>query len=250
MAHYCNPPGPDWESHRAGTSGHPLRTVQVVAAALIPLFPLGTVLLPGSPLALHIFEDRYRALMADLLARPEAERRFGVVAIRSGREVGADGIGALHEIGCMATITSVASGSDGTFDIETVGSTRFRVVSLDRERPYLCATVEWLAEPVGEVGALKAIVTKRYADYRDALGELRGVTLATAPLPDDARLLSYLVAATVIADLPDRQRFLAEVDAAGRLAAEARWLALESSLVRNLSAVPAGRIINVPSSTN
>ncbi len=250
MAHYCSPPEPGWESHRAGSTRGPLRSVQVVAAPLIPLFPLGTVLFPGGPLALHIFEDRYRALIADLLALPESERRFGVIAIRSGREVGADGIRALHEIGCMAMITAVASGSDGTYDIETVGSTRFRVRSVDRERPYLCATVEWLPEPIGEVGALDAIVTKRYADYRDALGELRGVLLETAQLPDDARLLSYLVAATVIADLPDRQRFLAELDAAGRLAAEGRWLALEASLMRNLSAVPAGRMINVPSSIN
>ena len=63
---------------------------------------------------------------------------------------------------------------------------------------------------------------------------LRGVSLEIAALPTDARMLSYLVAATVIAETRDRQRFLAETDAAGRLAAEARWLSLEAALLREL----------------
>jgi Lon protease-like protein len=221
-----------------------------VAAPLIPLFPLGTVLFPGAPLALHIFEDRYRTLMADLLTLPEDDRKFGVIAIRSGREVGVDGVKALHDVGCMAVITGVQNGADGTFDIEAVGSARFRAISLDSELPYLRATVEWLPEPAGDVGPLREIVMQRYADYRTALGGLRGVSLDAPELPRDARLLSYLVAATVIAETPDRQHFLAEYDAAARLAAEARWLALESSLLRELSAVPAGRLLDVPASPN
>jgi Lon protease-like protein len=227
-----------------------VRNVQIVAAPLIPLFPLGTVLFPGAPLALHIFEDRYRTLMADLLALPDDDRKFGVIAIRSGREVGVDGVKALHDVGCMAVITAVQTGADGTFDIEAVGSARFRAISLDSEQPYLRATVEWLPEPAGEVGPLREIVMQRYADYRTALGGLRGVSLDAPELPHDARLLSYLVAATVIAETPDRQHFLAEYDAAARLAAEARWLALESSLLRELSAVPAGRLLDVPASPN
>jgi uncharacterized protein len=221
-----------------------------VASPLIPLFPLSTVLFPGSPLALHIFEERYRALMADLLDMPIDQRRFGVIAIRSGREVGTHGVRAMHDVGCMAVITSITPAPDGTYDISCVGSTRFRLISLEHERPYLRGTVEWLSEPAGEIGALTEIVARRYADYRQVLGRIRGVTLESATLPTEARLLSYLVAATVIAETTDRQRFLAEFDAAGRLAAEARWLALESTLLRELSAVPAGRLIDVPSSIN
>ena len=56
-------------------------------SAVIPLFPLGTVLLPGAPLPLHIFEQRYRQLVADLLELPAEDRQFGVVAIQAGREV-------------------------------------------------------------------------------------------------------------------------------------------------------------------
>jgi uncharacterized protein len=217
---------------------------------MIPLFPLGMVLFPGAPLALHIFEERYRTLMADLLELPEDDRRFGVIAIRSGREVGVDGVHALHDVGCMAVLTSVEQAPDGTFDLEAVGSARFRVISLDSERPYLQATVEWLPETAGDVGTLSGIVMERYADYRSALGGLRGVTFEIPALPTDPRLLSYLVAATVIAENPDRQQFLAEFDAAGRLALEARWLKLEATLLRELSAVPAGRLLDVPSSLN
>lgn len=217
---------------------------------MVPLFPLGTVLFPGAPLPLRIFEQRYRTMVADLLELPAAERRFGVVAIRQGREVGIDGVKALHDVGCMAMITEIELAADGTSSLESVGSTRFRVLSLDSERPYLRASVEWLPEPAGDIGSLSELVTARYADYREALGGLRGVNLDVAALPTDARLLSYLVAATVIADNPDRQRFLAAYDAAGRLAAEARWLTVEAALLRELSAVPAGRMMEVPSSPN
>ena len=60
---------------------------------LLPLFPLSTVLFPGMRLPLHIFEERYRLLAAHLQAQPEP-RRFGVIAIRTGREAGADGVNA------------------------------------------------------------------------------------------------------------------------------------------------------------
>jgi uncharacterized protein len=221
-----------------------------VASQLLPLFPLGTVLFPGAPLALHIFEDRYRTLVTDLLALPSEERRFGVVAIRSGREVGADGVHALYDVGTAAAITGVTEAAEGTYDLETVGSVRFRLTSLDSERPYLRGTVEWLPEPTGDSGGLAALVGQRYQAYRQELGALRNVTVDLPGLPDDARLMSYLVAATVIADTADRQAFLAEADAAGRLVAEAQWLARETSLLRELSAVPAGRSMTVPFSTN
>ena len=218
---------------------------------MIPLFPLGTVLFPGAPLALHIFEARYRTLMADLLELPAEQRRFGVIAIRSGREVGTDGARALHDVGCMAVMTAIEQADDGTYELESVGSTRFRLLSVDDERPYLRGEVEWLPEPAGDVGTLAEIVTQRYADYRRALGGLRGVNLELAELPDRTPgCCPTWWPPPSSPTPPDRQRFLAELDAAGRLAAEARWLALESALLRELSAVPAGRLIDVPSSMN
>src|ERR1700748_2733682 len=96
----------------------------------LPLFPLGTVLYPGLLLPLHIFEERYRELVRDLLAVTDP-RRFGVIAIRKGRETGIDGVTALYEVGCMASLRRVEEHEDGRYDLVTVGTERFRLLSLD-----------------------------------------------------------------------------------------------------------------------
>jgi len=104
---------------------------------MLPLFPLGTVLYPGLLLPLHIFEDRYRQLVRDLLEGPEPQR-FGVIAIRKGRETGVDGVSGLYEIGCTATLRQVTELKDGRFDLVTVGTQRFRLGQLD-DSPALSA---------------------------------------------------------------------------------------------------------------
>jgi Lon protease-like protein len=118
---------------------------------LIPLFPLGTPLFPGTVLPLQIFEPRYRRLMRDLLNHPEAgdRRFFGVVAIRQGWEVERVAPAeALYDIGCTARVQAVRPQADGGFRIVTVGGERFRLldVVVGDDPPYLQAEVEWLAE--------------------------------------------------------------------------------------------------------
>jgi hypothetical protein len=118
---------------------------------LIPLFPLGTPLFPGMVLPLQIFEPRYRRLMRDLLALPEAgdRRFFGVVAIRQGWEVEKVAPAeALYDIGCTARVQVVSPQADGGFRIVTVGGERFRLmdVVVGENPPYLQAEVEWLCE--------------------------------------------------------------------------------------------------------
>src|SRR5467141_274849 len=106
---------------------------------MLPLFPLGAVLYPGMLLPLHIFEEGYRQLVRDMLDGPEP-RRFGVIAIRKGRETGIDGVNGMHslyEIGCTATLRRVERHEDGRFDIVTLGTQRFRLRGLDQTRPYL-----------------------------------------------------------------------------------------------------------------
>src|SRR6266566_477362 len=123
----------------------------------LPLFPLGTVLFPGLLLPLHIFEDRYRQLVRDLADQPEP-RQFGVIAIRHGRETGVDGIQALHEIGCTATLRQVKPLEDGRYDVVTVGTQRFRLADLDDSKPYLRGQVDLLTEEAGEpAAAAKAV---------------------------------------------------------------------------------------------
>ena len=121
----------------------------------LPLFPLGTVLFPGLLLPLHIFEDRYRQLVHELLDGPEP-RRFGVIAIRKGRETGIEGVSSLYEVGCTATLRETEEHDDGRFDLVTVGTERFRLEPLDESRPYLQGDVEFLAEDDGRLGRGRA----------------------------------------------------------------------------------------------
>jgi Lon protease-like protein len=218
----------------------------------LPLFPLGTVLFPGLLLPLHIFEDRYRQLVRDLADQPEP-RQFGVLAIRHGRETGVDGIQALHEIGCTATLRQVQPLEDGRYDVVTVGTQRFRLAGLDDSKPYLQGQVDLLAEETGDEAAAAQgvrVVRDGFRAYLGALAE-RGVTQISAPeLPEDPVTLSYLVAASMIIDLSDRQALLAEPDAVHRLAAERTLLSRELTMLRTLTATPAPDLRNSPYSSN
>ena len=222
----------------------------------LPLFPLGLVLFPGLVLPLHVFEERYRVLVRELLERPEPERRFGVVAIREGREVGADGVRALHEVGCVARLQRAEAYPDGRFDVVTTGAERFRLVELHLAaagRPYLAADVELLPESAGdtdEAQLLRVGVERAYRAYGSALEAAGGDDVAAADLPRDPTVASYLVAATVLLDLDERQTLLAAPDTVQRLRAELRALRREAVLVRTLAAVPAPELTRSPLSPN
>jgi len=219
---------------------------------MLPLFPLGAVLYPGMLLPLHIFEERYRQLVRDLLDGPEP-RRFGVIAIRKGRETGIDGVQSLYTIGCIATLRRVARHPDGRFDIVTVGSQRFRLHGLDQTRPYLRAQVELLAEePPGAEAAEPAVRATQAAfrEYLDALTEWGGATVRLEDLPEDPVLLSFIVAAAMVIDLPERQAMLAESDTLGRLGMQRALLARETAMLRTTTSRPAPDLRNTPYSPN
>jgi Lon protease-like protein len=218
----------------------------------LPLFPLGTVLYPGLLLPLNIFEERYRQLVRDLLDGPEP-RRFGVIAIRKGRETGVDGVSALHEVGCTATLREVAEQDDGRFHLVTVGTQRFRLASLDDARPYLQGEVELLDEEVGDeaaAGLAAQAVRRGFRGYVEALASRESVEVIVPELPDEPLLLSYLVAASMILDLPVRQQLLAEPDAERRLGAERALLARETTMLRSLTATPVPDLLNTPYNPN
>jgi uncharacterized protein len=218
----------------------------------LPLFPLGTVLFPGLVLPLHIFEQRYRQLVSDL--RQESEpRRFGVIAIREGRETGAEGARALYEIGCTATVRHISERDDGRFDLVTVGTDRFRLISVDRSGAYLRGEVDLLDEDTGSraaAGRAAKAVRQVFKDYVDVLAETGAARVSVPDPPDEPVSLSYLVAACVIADLPVRQSLLAEPDALSRLAAERVLLSREIAMLRSLTAAPAPDLRNRPYSPN
>ena len=207
---------------------------------LLPLFPLGTVLYPGMLLPLHIFEERYRQLVRDLLEGPEP-RRFGVIAIRKGRETGIDGVQSLYEIGCTATLRRVERLEDGRFDLVTVGTQRFRLRALDQARPYLRGEIELLAADAVDEAAAAPLVRAVQAAFRDYLNALteRGATVRVEDLPGEAMLMSFVVAAAMVIDLPERQALLAESDTIRRLGAERALLSRETAVLRATTSRPA-----------
>jgi Lon protease-like protein len=220
---------------------------------VLPLFPLGTVLFPGLVLPLHVFEERYRELVRDLLALPEREREFGVVAIREGREVGTDGARALFDVGCSARLRQVEAHDDGRFDLVTVGSRLFRITGLAHDRPYLTGDVQWLPDETGdqhEAQVLAAAVRAALADYLQALGEASSREIEPPQLPDDPLVLSHLVAATVLLDLADRQELLDQPDGRTRLRRELSVLRREAGFLRALTAAPAPELARAPYSSN
>jgi Lon protease-like protein len=215
----------------------------------LPLFPLGTVLVPGMRLSLHVFEPRYRQLVADLLnAEDPGAPEFGVVALKQGWEVGE--LKDVYDVGTTARVTDVLPHPDGRCDLAAVGERRFVIESLDTtSQPYLMATVYPLGEPAGEQrpGPIAAVhraleahlntLTDLDADLGD-LDELADL-VADDELGKDPQALSYAVAKLMSLPLSDRQALLAVVDTAGRLRAARSVLRRETELLRQLRAVPA-----------
>jgi hypothetical protein len=208
---------------------------------LLPLFPLGTVLFPGMVLPLHIFEERYRRMVADLLAQPEP-REFGVVAIRKGREVGAANIHQLYEVGCVAQVREAVPHDDGRFELVTVGTRRFRLLRTDDALPYYRAEIEPLPDEVradADPGATVQAVQAGFRDYLNALADRAGAVIRVADIPDDPALLSYVIAAGMIIDLTERQGLLEAPDPIARLKSERSVLTRERAMLRVTTSRPA-----------
>jgi Lon protease-like protein len=206
----------------------------------LPLFPLNTVLVPGLVLPLHVFEPRYRVLVQALMALPEgATRHFGAIAMRSGHEVAGTepDTPVLYEVGCTAELREVTPYADGRFDIVSVGETRFRLLELDdaAATPYQTGVVELLTEQdgSGDLSRLAEHGVRLFTRYREALG------VELSELPDDPQVISYLLAAAVVLDLPERQALLETATTADRLRAEFELLRRERAMVSAFRALPA-----------
>ena len=208
----------------------------------LPLFPLNTVLFPGIVMPLHIFEDRYRSLVRDLIALPpDAAREFGVVAIKVGYEVGARGVHTIQRTGCAALVTEVTANPDGTFEIMVVGRRRFHVESLDPSQEYLRADVQWLPDASGgdtPDDADKAAERARelFEVYRDTVAELRGDDILEGETPTNPIDLSYTLAAALVLNLAERQALLEAPDVVSRLRLGTSLMRAE---LQAMSAVPS-----------
>jgi uncharacterized protein len=121
---------------------------------VIPLFPLGDVVLfPRLPVPLHIFEPRYRRMVADAIA---GSRVVGMVLLRPGWETDYEGRPPVFESGCAGRIDRWEELPDGRFNIVLLGLSRFRVLEEHAGQPYRLASVEALPDEPGGVEALAA----------------------------------------------------------------------------------------------
>jgi Lon protease-like protein len=190
---------------------------------ILPMFPLGSVLVPSVFLPLHIFEPRYRELARDCLA---GEREFGVVLIERGSEVG--GGDTRESVGTVARILEAVELPDGRWAIGAVGTRRIRVREWLADDPYPRADVEdWDdPEPAPGIDALAAGVVatlRQVLALRSELGDV--VADATHELSSDPVLISYQATALSPFGPADQQSLLEASSAEARLSLLAELLA-------------------------
>lgn len=169
----------------------------------LPLFPLNTVLFPGMPLPLHIFEERYKQMIRLCL---DEERPFGVVFIRRSTSV-AGPMATPHSVGCTAKIIQVQPLAEERMLVMTVGEERFRILSLKHDRPYLVGKVE-LAPMDDLLTATSAELVERLhpmvVEYLEILSHVGEVKFDTSQVPHDPQQLAFLAAGFL--QLPEEKK--------------------------------------------
>jgi Lon protease-like protein len=176
--------------------------------SLLPIFPLELVLLPGVPLPLHIFEPRYKEMIAECL---ENKKPFGVVRASS------DGVA---DIGCTAEIMSVTKKyDDGRMDILTRGVERFEVIEVNDERSFLQAEIALVEDEPGKPAT--ELITQAVRLHAE-IAKLAG---AEPTGPDEhSGNLSFLLAGSLPLDLDFKQNLLSTLSEAKRLEAVIGYL--------------------------
>ena len=209
---------------------------------LLPMFPLGSVLFPGTSVPLRVFEDRYTALVRHLLEVADpAERLFGSVAIREGYEVGEHGAQSLYRVGVRLQLTEAEPHDDGTFAIEAVARDRFRLDGLDTSGPFPAGHVRLVPDgPVTgpEVDEAAAEARAVFTAYRAALTSFREDPVGGA-LPDDAEWLGWLLSAAAPLPMAEQQSLLEADGTADRLRSVTALLRAELKAMNVVPSLPA-----------
>jgi Lon protease-like protein len=176
--------------------------------ALLPLFPLDVVLLPGTPLPLHIFEPRYKEMISECLAN---NAPFGVIrALEEG----------IAEVGCTAEIITVTKEyPDGRMDLISEGRKRFEVLELNQDRSFLQAEILLVTdEPGAAASEDKARAIQVHLDILSLAGAVQDLSTA------DQNALSCYLAGSLPLDLDFKQQLLAMRSEGKRIQAVALYL--------------------------
>lgn len=204
-----------------------------MVAQWLPLFPLNVVLFPHMPLPLHVFEPRYRQMIGECL---EEGHSFGVVAIREGTETGP---ATPHDVGTLAKIVRIERLEDGRMNLLVQGASRFQILQTTDDRPYLRGQVRIIPESGDDLDAtarLTDATATAFRQYSNLLRELVGEKPEDSEPPMEPELLSYLIAAAMNLQLPEKQSLLAEPRTDARLLLELRILRKEIALLKRMVA--------------
>ncbi len=236
-------------------------TMPPMSMARLPLFPLHAVAFPQLPLPLHVFEERYRRMAADLVADGSPwDGRFVVSMITDGPEVGGDAT--TQRVGTICEVRSAERLEDGRWGLLAVGVARAALGAVERGGSYAVVEVAELEERDGPDAAdllapLQAALdtylatVKRFVVRAASVGEHSqertdmtaslDEVLKPIQLPDDPVAASYAVAGLLQVELSRKQRLLEQPDAASRLGAELELLRREIRLLDDgeLPTVPA-----------
>jgi Lon protease-like protein len=177
----------------------------------LPLFPLNTVLFPGTPIHLHIFERRYIQMIETCLSE---QRPFGVILIREGAEAFGP-LAVPYSVGCTAEIIKVEELPDNRKNIIAVGKERFRVLSVDREtNSYLVGKVEDVPIQVHDESSLPEAANELrlwLERYLKAISLAVPAATEIDQLAEDPLTLIY-IAAALLQVASDQKQALLEMD--------------------------------------
>ena len=194
------------------------------------LFPLHAVLFPGQVLPLHIFEERYRLMIRQCLAE---DKPFGVVLIRRGQEVGEKA--EPYTVGTIARIVESTHLPDGTMNIVSVGTERFRIHRLIHDQPYLRGEVETFpmieSADAEAVAALANRVRQLVVRYIELIAEAAGLHIQIDTVPDTPQQVGYLAGVAMQIDNKEKQGLLDSASPSAILFAEITLLNRENALL-------------------
>ncbi len=204
----------------------------------LPLFPLHTVLFPRMPLPLHIFEPRYREMIARCL---EERIGFGVLLIKAGEEVGETAVA--HSVGTVARIVDAQRLDDGRMNLVAMGVVRFRLLRTRQTHAYLSGDIEPWEDEMGDTAALSGVTRaahKAYVAYVSELSELAGSDSSEQIVaPFDPQVLSYTIAANLQIENQVKQELLELETVHARLERELELIEGEREFLRRVKLMRA-----------
>ena len=200
----------------------------------LPLFPLNVVLFPRIPLPLHIFEPRYREMIALCLRE---EIGFGVVLIKEGEEVGGPAVP--YSVGTVARLLDVKKFPDGRMNLLTMGVVRFRILQTNTDRSFLRGDVERWEDEMGDTNELPRVTHvahQLFIEYMADLMELANAEPSSKQLvaPLDPQVLSYTIATNVQISNEEKQGLLEMDTVEARLRHEITLLEREREFLRRI----------------